>query len=248
VKAQDVEETSGAFAAVLASAVELGVIWPRCLSASNEGATSPSGTSSRQERRREGPAQGGWDAVPRKPRCLSCSRSTRGARAGEQLALQWGGRGLLQSVGGVRRAPHGRGRGRPRSGGNGGCLSRSLEAGLRGSVTCESSWSLQRERSALKIDQLHERLWGACRRAGNSRDPVARICGIMPSPRLCEFVGLSHAGIARISGSLTCATRHNQGSVRKARSLSSGRKRAGRAVVAAVLASARSLSWRLAEK
>ena len=57
-----------------------------------------------------------------------------------------------------------------------------------------------------------------------------------------------HAGIARISGSLRCATRHNQRLCRKARSLSSGRKRAGRAAEGAVLASARSLSWRLAVK
>ncbi len=57
-----------------------------------------------------------------------------------------------------------------------------------------------------------------------------------------------HAGITGTSGSLTCATRHNQRLCRKARSLSSGWKRAGRAAEGAVLASARSLSWRLAAK
>ena len=67
-------------------------------------------------------------------------------------------------------------------------------------------------------------------------------CLVMPS---CP---LSHAGIARISGPLTYSTRHNQRLCRKARSLSSGRKRAGRALVGVVLASARSLSWRLAAK
>jgi len=67
-------------------------------------------------------------------------------------------------------------------------------------------------------------------------------CLVMPS---CP---LSHAGIARISGPLTYSTRHNQRLCRKARSLSSGRNRAGRALVGVVLASARSLSWRLAAK
>ena len=54
----------------------------------------------------------------------------------------------------------------------------------------------------------------------------------------------SHAGIARIPGSLTYPTRHSQRLCRKARSLSSGRKRVGRGPVGVVLASARSLSWR----
>jgi integrase/recombinase XerD len=58
----------------------------------------------------------------------------------------------------------------------------------------------------------------------------------------------SDAGIARIPGAPTCGTRHNQRLCRKARSSSSGRKRAGRAVVGTVLASARSLSSRLATK
>jgi integron integrase len=52
----------------------------------------------------------------------------------------------------------------------------------------------------------------------------------------------SHAGIARIPRSLTCPTRHNQRLCKKARSLSSGRKRVGRGPVGVVLASARSLS------
>jgi integrase len=65
---------------------------------------------------------------------------------------------------------------------------------------------------------------------------------VMPSCRP------SHAGIAGIPGSLTHPTRHNQRLCRKASSLSSGRKRAGRTAVGAVLARARSLSWRLAAK
>jgi integron integrase len=61
-------------------------------------------------------------------------------------------------------------------------------------------------------------------------------CPVMPS---CPP---SPAGIAGIPGSPTYPTRHNQRLCRKARSLSSGRKRAGRVAVGAVFASARSLN------
>jgi integrase len=91
-----------------------------------------------------------------------------GARAGEQLALQWGdvdfGSRLVvfrrsSTRGVVGPTKSGRERRVP--------LSASLEAALKRIRHLRSKLVFcNPDGSAMKIDQLHERLWGACRRAG----------------------------------------------------------------------------------
>ena len=91
-----------------------------------------------------------------------------GARAGEQLALQWGDVDFCSRLVVFRRSStrgvvgptkSGRERRVP--------LSASLEAALKRIRHLRSKLVFCNENgSALKIDQLHERLWGACRRAG----------------------------------------------------------------------------------
>jgi len=115
-----------------------------------------------------------------------------GARAGEQLACS--GATWTSSVGWwcFGAAPHGAWSGRPRGGRERRVpLSASLEAALKRIRHLRSKLVFCNENgSALKIDQLHERLWA---RAGGRE--FARsggtICGIMPSPGYAELSAIA---------------------------------------------------------
>jgi integrase/recombinase XerD len=86
----------------------------------------------------------------------------------------------------------------------------------------------QRQGTQLTRESIHKVLGKVARKAGIRKRVYPHMLRHYAESPVMPSCPPLHAGIVRISGSLTCATRHNQRLCRKARSLSSGRKRAGR--------------------